>query len=71
MQREKVVSAIADGIQIANQIYEKWTNGAWLTDGPVEHLMSVKIAETIFKKALNQNGTKNETLAFSELETFA
>lgn len=53
MQRKKVVSAIADGIQIANQIYEKLTNGGWLNDGAVEHLMSVKIAETIFETALN------------------
>lgn len=73
MQREKVVSAIADGIQIANQTYEKWTNGCWLNDDPVEHIMSVKIAETIFETALNQNGNRNETLAlevsFSKLET--
>lgn len=51
------------------------TNGGWLNDGAVEHLMSVKIAETIFETALNQNRTKNETLAlevsFSKLETSA
>lgn len=72
MQRKIVVNAIVTGIQKANKTYEKWTDGGWLHDGGVENLMSVKIADTIYEKALNENGNKNETLAlevlFSQIE---
>ena len=54
MHRKKILDAIAKGMQIANETSEKWTGGEQLNNFASEHLMSVKIAETVFNNALRE-----------------
>ena len=45
--RQQIIEAIHDGARLANERYEAWTGGAWITDSGVEQMMVACIAETI------------------------
>ncbi len=49
MDRQVILRDIASGIRKANSTHEKWTKDWWLCDYGVESLMSVKIAENMFR----------------------
>ncbi|MBO4312355.1 MAG: hypothetical protein J5828_05100 [Desulfovibrionaceae bacterium] len=58
MNLEDVTAGIFEGIQIADQLHRKWTDGYFLNVGP-EYFMSCKIAEKIMERA-----NDNERLFF-------
>ena len=47
--RKAIVAAMEKGIITANDKYEHWSNGSWVTDSGVESLMVTCIAETVNK----------------------
>ncbi len=46
----QIIKAIHDGTRIANERFEAWTGGAWITDYGVEQMMVTCIAETIHNR---------------------
>ena len=64
--RKQIIEAVHEGTADANQRYEKWSNGWWVTDSGVEGLMVAGIAETIHKHQTQQESLRIE-MAFRDI----
>lgn len=53
MDKARIIRAIVDGIQKANDTYENWSGGNWLEESGAENLMTATVAGTLAQSALN------------------
>ncbi|MXW91224.1 MAG: hypothetical protein F4114_02520 [Rhodospirillaceae bacterium] len=68
ISERQITNAIHSGICAANEKYEKWSKGCWVTDSGVEGLMTAEIAEAINKKQSKDESLELE-VAFKHIRT--
>lgn len=66
----RIIEAIHEGTAVANQRYEDWSNGLWVTDSGVEGLMVAGIAEAIHERQTPQESLMME-MAFGDIEALS
>ena len=68
--REQVIEAVLEGTAAANQSYEQWSNGWWVTDSGVEGLMASCIAEAVHERQTHPESLIME-MAFRDIAAWS